>query len=247
MARRKISASARRSRGQLLSKGFAKARSARYRETAKSLAKFVPELKPISRKSILSAQEKSRVTHFANVLKGVDHLVPVDAKTARKQKTKLYAKGVRAIQLKGVSNNAKLGIGGNDLLMTSNGKDWVFWAIDRPSIKSHMQRAAERAFLMQFPIEKLADLADVAFKELKVKQIHLWTERGIVGDGHKTIEQFIDWLNEKWQSGRYFRPTSEGGSSNPDRWINGIAIQLIPRTPMKETPHTAGRKVSEMG
>jgi hypothetical protein len=112
----------------------------------------------------------------------------------------------------------------SDLLITSNGRTWIFWDVNNPRDKREIKGAAAKAFAMQFPIERVANLAKKAFKKFKVKQIHLWAASGVVGQPFVDLQAFIDWVDEKWSAGRYVN--DKGYSSDPERWINGIAILI---------------------
>jgi hypothetical protein len=95
-----------------------------------------------------------------------------------------------------------------------------------------MREAGAQAFNKQFPIERVADLTAKAFAKYNVQQVHLWAHAGVVGDAFKSIEQFVMWVNEKWNQGRYVttRFSSYGDiysePSDPGKWVNGIAILI---------------------
>lgn len=211
-----------------------RAASKQYVQTAKKLAKFVPSLKPIARKSRLSPSEKAKVTHYAKVLRHATNLQPVTKREAKKFKKQLYAPGVQAIQLDDVSEHAKVTVAGDDLIIRQNGRTWVYWKLDTKTVrsKSGMGRAGERAFNKQFPIERVAELAEKAFKQYNVLQIHLWAHSGRVGQGFADLRSFLSWVNEKWQAGRYItiRESVTGRTyldpSDPGKWVNGLAILI---------------------
>jgi hypothetical protein len=92
-----------------------------------------------------------------------------------------------------------------------------------------MREAGKEAFNKKFPIEKVSDLTAAAFKKYQVQQVHLWAHAGIVGDGFETVNQFVMWVNEKWNAGRYMGEQFRVGGiyenpSDPGKWVNGIAI-----------------------
>lgn len=214
-----------------------RAQSKSFVELAKKLALYVPSLKPIARKKKLTQAEKTKVTNFAKKLRYSRNLHPVTKAQAKKLKKQLYAPGVQAIQLDDVSSNAKLGTIGDDLLVTSNGRTWIYWKLDRKTVrsKSGMRDAGSKAFAKKFPIERIAEMAEKAFKTYNVKQIHLWAHSGRVGQGFPNISGFIQWVNEKWQAGRYIETltTTKGmefeNPSDPGKWINGLAILIEPK------------------
>lgn len=254
MARRKFSAHVRRARR--VEKAFRerKAKERFYQQQKKRLAPFVPKIARIRRKKKLTASDKATIRHFTKRIgSAAKNLRPVTAAQARKFKAQLYAPGVRAIELSGTTENAKVTVAGDDILVSQNGRTWVYWRVDRATVKSKrgMKSAAQRAFDMQFPIEKVAALAREAFAQYNVVQVHLWSHSGRVGVGFETLERFISWIDEKWQAGRYLRLPGEGGSSDPAKWVNGIAI-LVEKGSRKKKPakQTAARKRSvttEMG
>ena len=193
-------------------------------EAAKRLAKFVPELGPISHKTRLSPSEKARVTHYQKLTRYHANLVPVSAAQAKKMKGKLFAPGVRAIELRGTSDTAKV-IPGKDLIVVSNGRKYILWALDRETVrsKSRMGHAGERAFSMQFPVEKLAELAEEAFSGYNVKSVQLWAASGPVGEKFKTLGIFLSYLADAYGPNGF---TSGSVISDPGKWIQGIAIEI---------------------
>jgi hypothetical protein len=248
MARRKLTARANLARERRKSKklGYSltaarqkreRAQSKAFVERAKKLAPFVPSLKKVSRKKRLTQAEKSEVTRYTKKLKYARNLHPVTKKQAKKLKGQLYAPGVQAIQLDDVSSTAKLGTIGNDLLISSNGRTWIYWKLDKETVRSKagMKGAGKKAFDKKFPIERIAEMAERAFKTYNVKQIHLWGHSGRVGPGFQDFGAFMLWVNEKWQAGRYIETlTSAGGReyenpSDPGKWINGLAIWIEPK------------------
>lgn len=205
----------------------AKAKEKPYRQAAKALAKFVPSLKGTAQKEILTKSDKRKINKFAKILKHAPPLKPLTKKQAKKMKGQLFAPGVRAVGMRGMSSNAKITSVGKDAYLSSNGRQWVLLRVDRPSRKRNMREGANRAFNMQFPIERIGELAHIAFTKFKPIEVRLWTHHGIVGDAFESIETFLSWLNEKWNAGRYMRPIEDGGSSNDiDAWVNGIAVLI---------------------
>ncbi len=200
-----------------------------YLQAAKQLANLVPKLKKYRKRKTLKPSEKSAIARREKQLRGVTDLHPVTKKQARKLKKKLFLPGIQAIRLRGVPEDAKIKISAKgDISLTYNKRRWIYWGLDRDTVRSKrgMKNAGRDAFNLQFPIEKVADLAKAAFKKLKVQQVNLWAHAGRVGDGFGDLQQFILWVNEKWHAGRYGRSQNEGGSSDPGLWVNGIAILL---------------------
>lgn len=196
-----------------------------YLAAAKKLAKFVPSLAKYKRRKTLTRYEKSAITRREKQLRFVtDKLFPISKKQAKNLKGKTFAHGVRAVELRGTSANAKIRSAGKDIMVVSNGRTWVYWGLNKDTVrqKRGMKKTAKDAFAMQFPIEKVSELARAAFKKLKPIQIHLWAHSGVVGEPFETLGAFIDWIDEKWNAGRYVN--EKGYSSDPGAWINGIAI-----------------------
>jgi hypothetical protein len=189
-----------------------------YVESAKKLAKFAPALRKYKRRKTLTRWEKGAITRKEKLLQyHTEHLIPVTKKFARELKEQLFAPGVRAIELRNTAPNAKVRKVKQDLMVTSNGRTWLYWRLDREDVKSKrgMKKAAEAAFNMQFPIERVAELAGIAFEKLKPLAIHLWAPSGRVGRGFESLKQFNMWLAENWSADRY---------SQQEKWVNGIAI-----------------------
>lgn len=199
-----------------------------YESQAKRLSRFVPSLKPLAKKRKFTPAEKGRISHYSKVLRHARNLRPVTKAQAKKFKKQLYAPGVQAIELDGTTPDAKIKVLGDDILVSQNGRTWVYWHLDRATVKSKskMKSAGQRAFDMAFPIEKLADLAAKAFKQFNVVQVHLWAHSGRVGQPFDTLPEFLRWIDEKWQAGRYVAidPNGRTNASDPEKWVNGLAI-----------------------
>jgi hypothetical protein len=188
-----------------------------YVKSAKILAKFAPSLAKYKRRKKLSAQEKAAITRKENLLRFASELVPVTKKQARLLKNELFAPGIRAIQLRNTGGKAKIKIIKKDLMITVNGRTWIYWRLDKFDTES-IEYAGTVAFTQirqAFPLEKVAELADRAFSSLKTKEVYLWSKQGRVGEGFKDIESFMEWVGESY-----------GGYNNPSAWVNGIAIRL---------------------
>lgn len=188
-----------------------------YLEAAKRLAMFAPGLKKYRRRKKLSPSEKGAIARKERVLRYTDHLIPVTKKMARELKGQLFAPGVQAIQLRNTSPHAKIRRVKKDIIVTSNGRTFLYWRLLDLKPKS-LKKAAKEAFENirgAFPVEQIAELAQRAFKSIKTKQVFLWAESGRVGEGFRNFDEFVQWLYESYSSYR-----------NVERWVNGIAIQI---------------------
>lgn len=197
-----------------------------YLQSAKSLSKFAPALKKYSKRKTLKPQEKAAIARKEKILRYAHHLIPVSKKTARKLKGKLFAPGIRAVQLNNTSDHAKVAVVNKELFVTSNGRDWLYWDVEGAK-PADMKRAATQAFTNvrdAFPIEKIAALVHKAFRKPTTREVYLWTAQGRVGQGFESLKQFLRWFNREYH-----------GYSQPEKWINGIAIRLgeVPRRPQK--------------
>jgi hypothetical protein len=190
---------------------------ASYIEAAKRLAVFAPSLRKYKRRKRLNRWEKASISRKENVLKFAHNLHPINKRQARKLKEKLFAPGIQAIELRNTSEHAKVAFVRDDLFITSNGRTWLYWDLNKFT-KTALAHAGEIAFhqvRQAFPIEKIAELAERAFKKPKTKEVYLWATSGRVGDGFYTLEEFMDWLAESY-----------GGYNEPQNWIRGLAIRL---------------------
>lgn len=224
-----------------------------YLASAKALSKIVPSLKKLASRKTLNApfqppkkgakprtKEQIRKANIRIIkrrekqLQNIPFLVPVTKPQAKRLgRRKLFLPGVQAIQLRNVDDGAKIKINKRgDISITEGAQHWIYWTLDRATVRSRkgMRGAGADAFNKQFPIEKLSDLTALAFKNYNVKEVHLWAHAGIVGTGFESVKQFIMWVNEKWQQGRYVtvREDARGDiysdPSDPGKWVNGIAI-----------------------
>ena len=206
--------------------------TADYLLSVRKLKKLVPSLKKFENRQRLKKSEKATIRRREKQLKNIPFLVPVTETEAKKLgRKKLFLPGVRAIQLRNVSETAKIKIKkGGELEVVDNDQRWIYWSLDKEIVRSRrkMREAGEQAFNKQFPIEKVSALSELAFRQYRVQQVNLWAHAGIVGDNFQDVGSFIRWVNEKWQQGRYV--SSQEGSyynvSDPGRWVNGIAILI---------------------
>lgn len=208
-----------------------------YVESAKRLAKFAPGLKKYKRRKTLNQWERAAITRKENALRfHTTTLIPVPKKLQKEfkdqlfiprrfdKKTKRYVEGtttqgIKAIELRGMSSNTKLYSLNKDMKITSNGRTWLLWKLNRDDVKTRrgMTKAVQAAFNKQFPIERVAELAKIAFDELNPREVRLWAPSGPVGDRFEDLKAFTGWLAENWNTDRY---------SAQEKWVNGIAILL---------------------
>lgn len=216
-----------------------------YLASAKSLSKLVPSLKKFKARKTLTKSEKASIRRRERQLKNIPFLVPVTKPQAKKLgRQKLFLPGIQAVQLRNVQAGASIKIRGKDIEVQQNGQRWIYWALDRDTVRSRrgMRTAGDKAFNKQFPIEKVSDLTAKAFAKYRVQQVHLWAHAGIVGDAFEDLQQFIMWVNEKWNQGRYVSTHYKVGGdiystpSDPGKWVNGIAILV------ENTDYTTRRK-----
>lgn len=189
-----------------------------YLQSARKLAKFAPALKRYRRRKTLTRWEKGAITRKEKLLLfHTENLIPVTKKHARELKEQLFAPGIRAIELRNTAPDAKIRKVKQDLMVTSNGRTWLYWKLDREDVKTKrgMNKAAKAAFDMQFPIERVAQLAGIAFERLKPLAVHLWAPSGRVGRPFESLKQFSMWLAENWNEDRY---------TQQEKWVNGIVI-----------------------
>lgn len=209
--------------------------NASYIQSAIKLSDYVPALKKYKRRKRLKPSEKGVVARWERRLKYVlPKLRPLTATQAKQLKDELFRPrlpiksgihegeyrsygGVRAIVLENTETKAEIHHIKKDLFITSNGRLWVYWKLNRYS-ELDMARAAKSAFTevrQSFPLEKIAELAERAFEKLTTKEVYLWTINGRVGEGYKDLKQFLKWLSDNW-----------GGYQEPETWVRGIAIRL---------------------
>lgn len=213
----------------------AKRSDAEYIKSAINLSLLVPSLRPLAKRKKLKSVEKARITRKERILKGVPNIFPVSRQQAKKLGNQTFATGVQGIQLRGVPENANIQFKGKDIVVEYNGRRYLYWHLSRATVRSRrgMRDAGQSAFNQQFPIDIVAELAEKAFKTENVVQINLWAHAGIVGNPQHTVEEFIQWVNDKWSAGRYISTVTNANtgntystSSDPGKWVNGIAILL---------------------
>ncbi len=205
-----------------------------YIDAANVLAKFVPSLRKYRRRKRLKPQQKSAIARFEKALRFARDLKPLTNKQAAKLKSDLYKPtveikrgpnkgkhrvvgGIQAIQLRNTSDHAAIHFVQKDMFLTSNGRTWIYWKIDRFKT-SDMAKAGTVAFKQirqAFPIEMISELAEHAFKKVSTKEVYLWAESGRVGEGFKSLQTFMEWVYESY-----------GGYNEPEKWVRGIAIRL---------------------
>lgn len=208
-----------------------------YLYSADNLSKIVPSLKRFSKRKTLRKSEKATIRRREKQLLHIPHLEPLSPSQAKRLgRKKTFLPGVQAVQLRGIDTRKgdKFNVNRHgDIEVTKAGGDrWIYWALDRKTVRSHrgMCDAGAAVFNKTLPIEKVTELTEEAFAHYTIQQVHLWAHAGVVGDGFQSLKQFVGWVNEKWNQGRYIstRRLNEGGRyevvSDPGQWINGIAF-----------------------
>lgn len=209
---------------QAYAHGFAKPLQRRsdrsYVESARKMANIVPSMKKYAKqhlkKAKLTASQKSAIAHKENLLRYSHHLIPVKGKTAKQLKDELFAPGINAIQLDHTNDSAKLIRVRKGLMLTNNGEQWLYWRLDAAS--RSIKRGAEKAFgdlRSAFPMERIAALVKKAFDHSRASQVHMWTTQGRVGEGFRSLKQFLRWFNRAY-----------GGYTDTHKWVRGVAILL---------------------
>lgn len=222
--------------------------AADYIESARNLSALVPSLRKFKHRKTLKKSEKASIRRRERQLKNIPYLVPVTKSQAKKlTRKKLFLPGIQAIQLRNVAEGAKIKFTkhGDVEIIAPEGR-WIYWSLDRETVRSRrgMRKAGTDAFDKRFPIEKVSDLTAKAFSRYYVQQVQLWAHAGIVGDAFHTINEFIMWVNEKWNAGRYMGQQARIGGiyenpSDPGKWVNGIAILV------EDKEYTRKRKALE--
>lgn len=224
-----------------------------YLAAARKLAKFAPILSKYKRRKTLKPHEKGAIARKEKLLAFADHLIPLTKAQARELKDELYhptyydkksatwksapnAAGVRAIQLRNTGDNTVIRKVRRDLMVTSNGRTYLYWRLARSAATTRkgMETAAAQAFEMQFPIEQIEALARRAFEKLHPIAVYLWAPSGRVGRGFQSLKQFAQWLYEKWGSGHY---------THQEEWVNGIAIWVSENPNAARTESTSGDRL----
>jgi len=222
-------------------------------KTAKDLSKYVPALKPLAKKTRLTPQQRAQVTHYAKALSGVTNLVPVSKSYAKKHKDELFVPvvgigkgkaarrvhGIQAARFRNASENAKYDMTDDNLVIETNGRTWVYWRLDIDEIRNKngkLVKAGGAAFDKKFPIERVVELAQIAFDNMEVKAITLWTHAGRIDSTFADLKAFIRFVHQHWQAGKYVRFDDEGeisDTSDPGKWIHGLAIWVDKLPPKK--------------
>lgn len=206
-----------------------------YLASARELSRLVPSLRKFRRRKTLTKSNKATIRRREKQLKNIPFLVPVTKKQAKNLgRRKLFLPGIQAIQLRNVTPDAQIKINRRgQITVVEHDRRWIYWSLDRNTVRSRrgMREAGAKAFAKQFDIERVSDLTAAAFKRYRVQQVHLWAHAGIVGEGFEDLQQFVMWVNEKWNQGRYVTTRYRVGSpdiytepSDPGKWVNGIAI-----------------------
>lgn len=201
-----------------------------YRQKLEELKIFSPTLRKIShggRRKRFEPWQKGYIRKLSRKLMFHEQLVPIDMSTkkkrreAEKMKELWYAPGIPAIRLDNTGVTGKIIPAGNQFFVVSNGRKWIYWRIDKPirrTIKKKIIHQAKTAFTPDefhstFAIEKIADLAEEAFRLKKAIGVALWRKQGRSERIFESLRQFMRWMAEQW-----------GGYTEPEKWINGIAI-----------------------
>jgi hypothetical protein len=174
-----------------------------YAKRARTLAKFVPGLKEYSSAAKITPKAEKEIRRRERQLKHVYNLRPVTAAQARGTfKGKLFAPGVRAVQMSEFESGSKFRAGKKGTTIISNGRTWLLipmpinWRSKKEAIK-----AGSNAF--RFPLETVIAQAEIAFHKYKPIGISLWAKQGRISRIHGDIEDFVLWINQHWQAGKY--------------------------------------------
>jgi hypothetical protein len=206
-------------------------------ETIARLKKFVPKLREYGKRKAFTKGERSYIQKVNRALRYTDNLYPATKKQAEKFKEQMWQprkyvrdketgetysvpiKGVkvRAFQFRNTGKEVRLHTVRNDLLLTSNGRDYLYWSLDNVSTAA-MKKAGEKAFdnfRNSFPAERLAALAERAFKVTKIKAVYLWGARGRCNEGFADMDAFLEWLFDQYS---YY--------ADKDAWVNGLVLAI---------------------
>lgn len=215
-----------------------------YLASAKKNAALIPKLKKYRKRKTLKPSEKGAITRAEKKLRGLYNLKLLTKKQAKLLKEVLPAPGVHALMLANTGEYVELHVTENkDLFVTTNGRTWVYWHLTQLGKKEYeqyldegyseeeaqefvadsnqetMKEAGEKAFIPSireaFPIEKIIRLAEKAFKKPSVHMIGLWSDKGRVGEGFRTFDEFKQWVFKDYSS-----------YANVEKWVNGIAILI---------------------
>jgi hypothetical protein len=225
----------------------AKRSTADYLASARKNSIFAPSLRKYKRRKKLKPAEKGAITRKENALKGSYNLKPLTKKQARKMRDVLYAPGVAAIQLSNTGEEVKIHVTEDkNMFVTTNGRTWVYWHLSelkrieydqlldegyseeeaRELVGEEQQgvmvEAGKKVFTSiireAFPVEKIIRLAEKAFKKPHVHMIGLWTNKGRVGEGFRTFDEFKQWVFADFST-----------YANVEKWVNGVAILIAER------------------
>lgn len=155
-----------------------------YLQAAKRLAQIIPSLKKYKKRKTLKPAEKSAIARREKQLRYADHLIPLSPKQYESLKHQAIAPGIHALQLRNTSPDAKFRMVGRDFIVTSNGREFLYWRLDirrkrekRTSTEQSrinkrsaklLKTAAETAFtnlVGAFQIEHVVELAKRAFEK----------------------------------------------------------------------------------
>lgn len=140
------------------------------------LSKFVPALNDLKGKSRITTQQKALLTKAKKRTQHTESYRPITAHQEKLLRAHgdadiIVGKGVRAVRLRNTSENAKLTVRKNGMLVTSNGRTWEYHPVSSDP----------------------DDLSEYGAKQLErgdVEAIGLWTNRGRVD---ATTDDADDW------------------------------------------------------
>lgn len=201
------------------------------------LKKFVPKLKEYSKRRTYTEGERRYIARVDKALRYTDNLYPATKKQAEKfseqmlvphkyvrdeEANETYSVPIRGIkvqafQFRNTGREVALHTVRDDLLLTSNGRDYLYWRLDKVTV-SAMKKAGEKAFdnfRNSFPAERLAALAERAFSVKKIKAIYLWGSRGRCNEGFADMGAFLEWLFEEYSH-----------YADKDEWVNGLVLAI---------------------
>lgn len=98
----------------------------------------------------------------------------------------------------------------DDVELASNNRKWRLREIP-DNAKPFKRRLEDTA---KYTFEHLADMARDAFNRPTTTAIYMWTNKGRAGDGFRDFDEFVLWLEKKFE--KY---------EDPEEWMLGLAIR----------------------
>jgi hypothetical protein len=187
------------------------------------LKNIIPAFKKYGRSRTFTEGERRFIHRVDKAIIYRNELVAIPPRKMKQYENQLYTPPhdpyikVSAIPMRMLGESVEVHFSKRDMFLRTNKRDYIYWQLDDVSVRSLKKKGTEafNEFRNSFPAERLAALAERAYKVSKVKAVYLWGSHGRSAAGFQTLKLFLEWLFEKYA---HYQET--------DEWVNGLVLMV---------------------